>query len=97
MDQTGRTNRHRLGMEAGETDEMEGAGHIPRFLVHRTRGMMEPLPGTGKTLEEYKVWGKSQIQSWAEDRPRADVRLSEDTRIGSLESSQARYYGSVSR
>lgn len=76
-------------MEVGERDEMEGVGHIPRFLAHLTQGMMEPLPGTGKTLEEYKVWGKSQTQSWAGDHPRADVRLSEDTRIGNLESSQA--------
>lgn len=35
-------------MEVGERDEMEGVGHIPRFLAHLTKGMMEPLPGTGK-------------------------------------------------
>lgn len=61
-------------MEVGERDEMEGVGHIPRFLAHLTQGMMEPLPGTGKTLEEYKVWGKSQIQSgWGPSQSRCQV------------------------
>lgn len=43
---------HGSGGEADREVEMEGAGHIPRFLACPAGGMVEPVPGTGKTLEE---------------------------------------------